>query len=103
MRLKTRQLIAFLVVAVTSGSHGARALAGPGNKREHTPPKLMLSLGHSGRAHAVAFSSDGRLALTGGGEGIACLWYVRTGTEIRRLGPQGAVYYCAFSRNGRTA
>jgi WD40 repeat protein len=56
---------------------------------------------------SVAFSPDGRLALSGGaglrGGGELVLWEVGTGQEARRLPARGFVESVAFSPDGRLA
>ena len=44
-----------------------------------------LRLHHPTQAHAVAFSPDGKLLASGGGEGILRLWDAATGREVRCL------------------
>jgi WD40 repeat protein len=71
---------------------------------EGAEAKLYLQLGHSLPVIAVAFSPDGRWALTGSGDKTARLWEVTTGKEIRRLeGHSAPVYSVAFSPDGRWA
>lgn len=48
-------------------------------------PRLVPQLGHSLPASSFAFSRDEKLLLTGGGDGVAILWDVATGRELRRL------------------
>jgi WD40 repeat protein len=60
--------------------------------------------GHAGAVESVAFSPDGRHALTGGGgdgDGVR-LWDVRSGKEVRQLDKDGTLTI-AFSPDGRRA
>lgn len=67
-------------------------------------PEIVVQLGHSGALNAVAYSPDGRLALTGGADGTARLWDVNVGRELRILaGHRGPVTSVAFAPDGRTA
>jgi hypothetical protein len=53
---------------------------------------------HPKGTEAVAFSPDGRLALTGGADGIARLWDVADGRKVCGLpGHRGAIHAVAFS------
>lgn len=57
-----------------------------------------------GEVHSLAFTPDGRQALSGGTGGIVQLWDVETGAEIRRLaGHTGTIYELAISPDGRRA
>src|SRR5262249_47527348 len=59
---------------------------------------------HRGVVGAVAFSPDGRTALTGSHDKTAQLWDVETGEPLGpALGHQGEVRAVAFSPDGRTA
>jgi WD40 repeat protein/tRNA A-37 threonylcarbamoyl transferase component Bud32 len=60
--------------------------------------------GHTKGAWGVAFSPDGRYALSGAGDGTVRLWQVATGREVRRfLGHNKPVDGVAFSPGGRQA
>jgi WD40 repeat protein len=60
--------------------------------------------GHKGGVSGVAFSPDGRYALSGGEDHSGRLWEVATGKELHRFdGHQGTVWTVVFSRDGRYA
>jgi WD40 repeat protein/serine/threonine protein kinase len=60
--------------------------------------------GHTDGAWGVAFSPDGRYALSGAGDGTVRLWGVATGREVRRFsGHNKAVDDVAISPDGRRA
>jgi WD40 repeat protein len=60
--------------------------------------------GHAGHVTRVAFSPNGRLALSGGYEGTMRLWDIETGEQRHCFeGHQGAVYGVTFSPDGRLA
>lgn len=57
---------------------------------------------HALRANAVAISSDGRTAVSGGEYGFLRIWDVSTGKELKKIkAHQKNVRSVAFSRNGR--
>jgi len=73
-----------------------------------TPPpevdKISVQLGHSSYVNSVAFSPDGRLALSGSWDNTLKLWEVKSGREIRSFnGHSSIVYSVAFSPDGRLA
>lgn len=58
--------------------------------------------GHTYWVRAVAFSPDGKLALSGGGDATVRLWEVATGKEIRQFkGQSESVWSVSFSPDGR--
>ncbi len=61
-----------------------------------------LLTGHTGEVFAVAFSPDGRLLASGGGDQTIRLWEPTTGREVKLLrGHMGSVRALAFSPNSR--
>ena len=60
--------------------------------------------GHSDAVNSVAFSPDGKTALSGSEDNTLRLWDLATGREIRKFeGHSGAVSSVAFSPDGKTA
>jgi WD40 repeat protein/predicted Ser/Thr protein kinase len=69
------------------------------------PPPLNSFTGHEeGSVGSVAFSPDGRFALSGGVNGTVTLWEVATGRELRNFVSRGGqVFSVAFSPDGNFA
>jgi WD40 repeat protein len=64
------------------------------------PVEVVPQTGHSVSIYSVAFSPDGRLALSG--SDALALWDVATGTKLRNFGWNiGTSWSVAFSPNGR--
>lgn len=64
-------------------------------------PRLVAQVGHAARVRAVAFSPDGRAALTGSDDSTAILWDVATGSKLQEFaGHSGAVNDVALSPDG---
>ena len=82
--LKTLLAMAVLVVAALASAHAQEK------------PEIFVQIGHS--AQSVAFSSDGRIALSGGLDHTLKLWDISTGKCIRTFeGHSGEVLSVAFS------
>ena len=66
--------------------------------------EIFPQLGHSFIVRSVAFSPDGRFALSGSWDQTLRLWEVATGKEIRSyVGHMGGVNSVAFSPDGKLA
>ena len=65
---------------------------------------LQTFQGHSHHVYSVAFSADGRYALSGSNDNTLKLWDVSSGQEVRTFsGHTNAVQSVAFSADGRYA
>ena len=66
-------------------------------------PRLVAQTGHTGNINAVAFSRDGKTALSGGNDKMLCLWDVASGRELKTLsGHTDWVLAVAISPDGKT-
>src|SRR5262249_51857729 len=69
-----------------------------------TAQSLRTFTGHNSYVSSVAFSPDGRTALSGSNDKTLKLWEVATGIELRTFtGHSASVTSVAFSPDGRTA
>ena len=60
-------------------------------------------VGHTQPVGCVAFSRDGKYALSGGVDKVIRLWNVKTGVEVQHFkGHKNIVYCVAFSHDGKT-
>jgi len=67
-----------------------------------TGREIRRFAGHQEVVTDIAFSPDGRLAVSGAGDATLILWNVETGQEIRRLeGHTGQILAVTFSPDGR--
>ena len=71
---------------------------------ENERPEIFVQLGHSTVVSSVAFSPDGRYAITGGLDKTMKLWDIATCREVRTFaGHADSIQAVAFSPNGRYA
>jgi WD40 repeat protein len=67
-------------------------------------PELFVQLGHKGGVTSVAFSPDGKFALSGSWDKTLKLWDVASGKEIRTFyGHASDIFSVAFSPDGKFA
>lgn len=65
---------------------------------------LQQLLGHTSSIYAIAVSPDGELAITGGGDDVAILWRIASGTQLAVLrGHTDSVVAVAWSHTGTMA
>lgn len=65
-------------------------------------PELVVQTGHSATVFSAAFSPDGQIVASGGGDCIVKLWDVRTGKKIRSFRRHsGTVLSLAISADGK--
>ena len=62
-------------------------------------PELITQLGHHEPVYSVAYSKDGRFAVTGAGDKTLRIWDLATGKEARVISARGAS--AVFSPDGR--
>ncbi len=67
-------------------------------------PEFFVQLGHSSTVYGIAFSPDGKYAVSGAYDGNIKLWDIEAGRELRTFsGHTEYVKAVAFSRDGRYA
>ena len=92
----TRKL-AFRLFALLASSLSASAVCA----QEKPKIELVQQIGHAGDVNSVAYSPDGKLALSGGLDGSVKLWDVGSGRLLRNFeAPTGGVDSVAFSPDG---
>jgi WD40 repeat protein len=83
-------VLAVPALALALATSMARAPLPADHSQDNLPPGAVARLGevrltHSGQVDGLAFSPDGKLLATAGGDGILRVWDVVTGREKRRL------------------
>jgi WD40 repeat protein/tRNA A-37 threonylcarbamoyl transferase component Bud32 len=102
--------------SVAISPDGRTVLIGLGKGQSHSPDydlrlldletgqELRRFVGQDGQVTSIAFSPDGRLAISGGYAERLILWNVADGSEIRRFaGHAGACTVVTFGPDGRVA
>ncbi len=74
----------------------------PGLSFSQEKPEVFVQLGHTDDVNSVAFSPDGRYALSGSGDNTVKLWDIQTSRDIRTFkGHTDKVNSVDFSPDGR--
>lgn len=64
-------------------------------------PEIFVQMGHIKRVNSVAFSPDGKYALTGSWDSTLKLWDIASGREVRTFYGNSKVTSIAISPNGK--
>ena len=90
--------------ALAFGLIVAMAAAGATEAQDGPRIEIVPQLGHWTAVNSVAYSPDGKTALSGSDDHTARVWDLATGREIRKLeGHSGSVESVSFSPDGKTA
>lgn len=80
------------------------AVLWPGVALTAGKPEIFVQTGHAGFVQSIAFSADGRYALSGGSDAVLKRWDLRSGRELRTYrGHEDYVHAVALSPDGRQA
>ncbi len=60
-------------------------LVGLQNTQSSKKPEVFVQLGHSSDVNSVAFSPDGKLALSGSWDGSIRFWNIETGKKVAKM------------------
>lgn len=82
--------------ALTSDDKGARLWD------VETGQQIRAFIGHTVNGVAAMLSSDGHFIVTGARDGVALLWDVASGKELRRFELAAAVFWVEFSPDGKS-
>ncbi len=55
------------------------------NTQSSKKPEVFVQLGHSSPVSSVAFSPDGKFALSGSSDSTTRLWNIETGKEVAQM------------------
>jgi WD40 repeat protein len=95
-----RLIVALVMIASgVAGFWGWETFAAPSREE----PEISVQLGHTVWVTSVAFSPDGKFALSGSGDKTAKLWELATGRELRTFAHADEVNSVAFSPDGKFA
>jgi WD40 repeat protein len=98
-----RALLLFLFVAII-GCAGSKLYEDRYVASGEQKMRAVIQLAHSSAVNSVAFSHDGRLALSGSSDSTLKIWEISTGREIRTLrGHSSSVNAVCFSPDGSLA
>jgi len=95
-----RFLIILSMIAI--GIQGSSVGIAFGNPTSDKPAvKIVPQLGHRNGINSVAFSPDGKLALSGGADHRLKLWDVASGREVKTFQASASITSVAFSPDGK--
>ncbi len=96
--------VRFVLLVIGAALTAASPFAAGAAAQDKLPVEVVPQIGHTDAIWSVAFSPDGRFALTGSEDNTLRLWDVATGKELRSFsGHTNFVSSVAFSPDGRFA
>ncbi|HEX8737216.1 MAG TPA: caspase family protein [Pyrinomonadaceae bacterium] len=106
-KLKLRSIYIFSVLIIAGlvllFFFGQRRCFGQAVAEKRYKPGLVIQTGHTSLVNTVAFSRDGKMMASGGGDNTVRLWNVETGWQIKSLeGHTNYILALAFSPDGKT-
>jgi len=102
--LRSMRLFQNRAIIVWSMAILMASIAMPGSSTVHAEekPEIFVQMGHSDGVSSVAFSADGRYAVSGSHDNTIKLWEVSTGREIRTFQDSSFISSVAFSPDGKS-